>query len=206
MAQAQSEIIYRGTCPHRVQLMSDIGSPPTTVICTLRCLSVCHISQSRHEAGHEVAGGTSCGGQATWAITTNKRTFVRSGDPTGLHLTIGDKYRALVATTCLATPFPGGTSSRSRSMRFKLSLFVARPAVRAVNRGSIKSISWRVWCKYKCPTKYNIDYTIARRASYPARHEARGTRPNAEPWHEGNEYQRDNPQRETGKRENIVYK
>lgn len=109
MAQAQSEIIYRGTCPSPCPADVEYRKPPhygdlhTT-------LSVClpHFTESTWSwtwgRGGEGGVETSCGGQATWAITTNKRTLVRSGDPTGLHLTIGDKYRALVATTCLVEP------------------------------------------------------------------------------------------------------
>lgn len=106
----------------------------------------------------------------------NKQAHIRPFDPTGLDLTIGDKYRTLVATTWFPVPCRPGWNlisiliSVSASASQAVAACGARPAVRAVNRGSIKSISWRVWCKYKCPTKYNIDYTIARRARHEPIH------------------------------------
>lgn len=146
------------------------------VICTLRrCLSACHISESRHGAGQGRHGrrGTSCGGQAMWAITTNKRTYDQSTPRVLISLSAINIARLLLQ---LGFPFrsvPSRPVWNLISISISASAFAsqavaacgARPAVRAVNRGSIKSISWRVWCKYKCPTKYNIDYTIARRAS-----------------------------------------
>lgn len=103
------------------------------VICTLRrCLSVCHISESRHGAGQGRHGrrGTSCGGQAMWAITTNKRTYDQATPRVLISLSAINIARLLLQLGFPFRPVPSGTSSRSRSLRLrlrpKLSLLVVR--------------------------------------------------------------------------------